>query len=127
MNIDFKDLEQFNWNGAFGIMSIIGLDFLQKIHSKVNLWEHVIFRAQNKIENSHRPLRDERMVYERLFGYLFYKFNKNQNCNPYFGNIYKWCLLVTGNKSDKITIQDWEKNKETYQNIFTAIKMFSGR
>ena len=127
MKIDFNDLEQFKWNGAFGLMSIISLDFLQYIHSKVNLWEHLIFQAQNKIINSHRPLRDERMVYERLLGYLLYKFNGNKNCNPYFGNIYKWCLLVTGNKSDKITIQDWEENKETYQNIFTAIKMFSGR
>lgn len=127
LKVQHNDLEQFQWHGAFGLMGIFTYDFIATIQNSIDIFKPLIYQAQQKIKIDHMPLRVERMVYERFLGYIFYKFNKNKNCNPYFGNIFKWCMLVTGNKSSKISIQDWEDNKETYMNIFTAIKVFSGR
>ncbi len=127
MNINYDDLEQFNWKGCFGLMGIFEYDFIDKIQKKTNLFNVLINDAEKILKTDHNSRRLERIAIERIMGYLFYKFNENKNCNPYFGDIFKWIMLVTGQNKSEITYIDWHNYKEQYINIFTIMKIFTGR
>ena len=68
------------WYGCFGGMSVITIDFLQKIHTKYNL--------ENLIE--HVKCRDDRMGIERVIGLIF---SVENNCGDksVFGSIFNFC------------------------------------
>ena len=127
LKVNYSDLEKFQWKGAFGLMSIIEYNFIDKINNHTNIFEVLINQAEKKIGTSHHDRRMERIAVERVIGYLFYKFNNNTNCNPYFGDIYQWIQLLTGKNKDQITYSDWHDRKELYQNVFTIMKIFTGR
>lgn len=78
-----KDLLNFylekNWQGCFGIMSVINLDFLQYLNKKFNFFDILI----NNIKN-----RNDRMALERIFGCLLYYENKK---NSILGDIQDYC------------------------------------
>ena len=98
LHVNYDDLDKFQWKGAFGLMCILEYDFIDKINNHTNIFKVLINDAEKKIGTSHHDRRMERIAIERVIGYIFYKFNNNQNCNPYFGDIYQWIQLLTGKK-----------------------------
>lgn len=80
-NVKLDIFTKKNWNGCFGIMSVINYNFLKKINETYNFFDVII----NNILN-----RDDRMALERIFGYIFFLEN-NQSNKSIFGDIHNYC------------------------------------
>ena len=68
------------WKGCFGVMTIINLNFLEKIEEKFKIFDILL-----KIINS----REKRMTLERIFVILF--INEDKYHESIFGDIKKYC------------------------------------
>jgi hypothetical protein len=105
-NINMSFYERKEWNGCFGIMSVINYDFLKKINDKYNFFDVII----NNILN-----RDDRMALERVFGYILFLENNNTN-SSILGDIHDYC--------------EWGLTYDEYKNNnynLPIIKIWSGR
>lgn len=94
--IEFNILQKNEWNGCFGVTSIISLSTLEKIENKYSFTQSLIKQIKT---------RDDRMALERIFAILCFNENyltKNDCSN--FGSIQNFpCWFVKESDVDYVT------------------------
>jgi len=103
------------WNGCFGVMSVISWEILNKINYKYNF-----FQLLNYI-----TCRKERMLVERIFAVILWieAGLKKESCS-YFGNIEEFCEW----KFDESYLFSYYKNDKDAGKIkLPIVKLWSGR
>lgn len=94
------------FNGIFGVMSVVTLDFLDRLEQRYTFskWIHYV------------SSRKHRMCLERAMGVLFTVENAGQSL---FGNIFEYCLWGT-------TYAQYARNRSPFQR-YPLVKVWSGR
>ena len=108
-------LKKEQWNGCFGVMSVIQYNTLHHINSKYNL-----FTILDSIHT-----RNDRMRLERIFAcILWYEAKLTKNDCSYFKNIEKFCKW---NFNETYTFHEYLKDKVSNSITLPIIKLWSGR
>lgn len=104
-----------NWNGCFGIMSVITYKMIHDINMKYNF-----FILLDTI-----TARQQRMNLERIFAVILtYESRlKKEDCS-YFGNIEKYCPW---NFDETYTIENYLEDKATKKINLPLVKLWTGR
>ena len=108
-------LKKEQWNGCFGVMSVIQYNTLHHINSKYNL-----FTILDSIHT-----RNDRMRLERIFAcILWYEAKLTKNDCSYFKNIEKFSKW---NFNETYTFHEYLKDKVSNSITLPIIKLWSGR
>ncbi len=103
--------QKHNWNGCFGVTSIVTLDYMDLLEDKYD-----IFVLVNYIKK-----RMDRMCLERIYGFLMMKeLGYNNRNNSLFGDILKYPYSFKVNISNILQLK-------SNLSILPIIKIWSGR